>query len=46
MGRFLSLNFWAQAFVSTFVTLTVIYVIKLVAGKYNIPVVSDIAQSV
>lgn len=45
MGIF-SVKFWIQAFVSTFVTLLMIYLIKKVAGSVNIPVVSEVAQAV
>lgn len=46
MGRIFSINFWVQAFVSTFITMLMIYIIKQISGKYNIPVVSDVAQAV
>ena len=39
-------RFWIQAFVSTFVTLLMIYLIKKVAGTVKIPVVSEIAEAV
>ena len=44
--RVFSMNFWIQAFVSTFITMLMIYLIKKVAGTVNIPVVSDVAQAV
>ena len=45
MGIF-SPRFWVQSFVSTFITLLMIYLIKKIAGTVKIPVVSDIAESV
>lgn len=46
MGKFFSLSFWAQAFISTFITLLMIYLIKTVSKKVNIPVVSEVANAV
>lgn len=46
MNRIFSVNFWVQAFVSTFITMLMIYLIKKVAGTVKIPVVSDVAQAV
>lgn len=46
MNRIFSMNFWVQAFVSTFITMTMIYLIKKVNEKVNIPVVSDIVDGV
>lgn len=46
MGNILSPRFWVQCFVSTFMTMVVIYLIKMIAGKFSIPVVSDIAEAV
>lgn len=46
MGRIFSINFWVQTFVSTFITMLVIYAIKKVASQYNIPVVSTVAEGV
>lgn len=45
MGIF-SMKFWVQAFVSTFITMLMIYLIKTISSKVNIPVVSDVAQAV
>lgn len=45
MGMF-SIKFWVQAFVSTFVTLLMIYLIKKITGKFDIPVVSEVANAV
>jgi hypothetical protein len=44
--RIFTVNFWVQAFVSTFITMIMIYLIKKIAGTVNIPVVSDVAQAV
>lgn len=41
-----SLNWWISTLVSTLVTMAFIYIIKKFTAKVNIPVVSDIAQSV
>lgn len=46
MGRIFSVNFWIQAFVSTFITMLMIYLIKQIAVKWNIPVVSTVANEV
>lgn len=46
MGRIFTVNFWVQAFVSTFITMLMIYLIKKVAGTVKIPVVSDVAEAV
>ena len=46
MNRIFSINFWVQTFVSTFITMLVIYFIKKIAGAVNIPVVSDVANAV
>lgn len=45
MGIF-SVKFWVQAFVSTFITMLMIYLIKKISGTVNIPVVSDVANAV
>ena len=46
MNKIFSVNFWVQTFVSTFITMLMIYFIKMIATKWNIPVVSDVAQAV
>ena len=46
MSKILSPSFWLQAFISTFMTMLMIYLIKKVAGTVKIPVVSDIADAV
>ena len=46
MRRLLTPSFWLQLFISTFMTMVMIYIIKMVAGKFQIPVVSNIAESV
>lgn len=44
--RIFSVHFWVSAFVSTFMTMLMIYLIKKVAGTVKIPVVSDVANAV
>lgn len=46
MNKIFSPSFWIQAFVSTFITMLMIYLIKKVAGTVQIPVVSDVANAV
>lgn len=46
MNGIFTIRFWVQAFVSTFITMLMIYVIKSVSGKFNIPVVSDVADAI
>ena len=46
MGKILTPSFWIQAFVSTFITMVMIYIIKTIANKVSIPVVSDVANAV
>lgn len=46
MSGIFSVRFWVQAFISTFITMLMIYVIKMIAGKTNIPVVSDVAEAI
>lgn len=46
MSRIFSINFWVQTFVSTFITMIFIYLIKKIAGTVNIPVVSEVASAV
>lgn len=41
-----SINFWVQTFISAFVTMCCIYIIKRVTQAVDIPVVSNIAQEV
>lgn len=46
MGKILSINFWVQTFISTFITMIMIYIIKQIANKTNMPVVSDVANAI
>lgn len=46
MGKILSINFWVQTFISTFITMVMIYIIKQIANKTNMPVVSDVANAI
>ena len=41
-----SLNWWVSTFVSTLVTMCFIYLIKKTTAKFNIPLVSTVAQEV
>lgn len=45
MNKIFSVNFWVQLFISTFMTMVMIYLIKLITAKINIPVISNIAQN-
>ena len=46
MRRLLSVNFWLQLFLSTFMTMVMIYLIKKLSSKVNVPIVNDIVESV
>lgn len=46
MHKFFTLSFWVQLFLSTFMTMLMIYLIKRINEKTNIPVVSDIVKGV
>lgn len=46
MSRLFSINWWISQFISVFMTMVFIYLIKLMLGKVNIPIASDIAESV
>lgn len=46
MGALLKPSFWIQLFLSTFLTMLMIYLIKQTSNKLNIPVVKDIAEAV
>lgn len=46
MNRLFSLNWWVNMFVSTLMTMVFIWMIKRITSAVNIPVVSDIANSV
>lgn len=46
MNRIFSVNFWLQTFISTLITMFMIYLIKKMAGAVNIPVVSEVASAV
>ena len=39
-------SWWFSMLTSTFMTMLFIYIIKWAAGKVNVPVVSDVVQSV
>ena len=42
MKRILSFDFWIQAFISTFITMLMFYILKQMSKKVEIPVVSTI----
>lgn len=44
--RLFSPGFWISTFISTFVTMLFIYWIKILSAKFNIPVVSKVAEAV
>lgn len=46
MSKLFSINWWISQFVSVFMTMVFIYLIKLMLGKVNIPIASDIADAV
>ena len=41
-----SINWWLSTFISTLITMVFIYIIKKFTANVNIPVISDVAQSV
>ena len=45
MKKIFSMSFWVQLFISTFMTMVMIYIIKSVTARVNIPIVSNIAQA-
>lgn len=44
--KILTATFWIQLFISTFMTMLMIYIIKSLTAGRNIPVVSKVAESV
>lgn len=46
MSKLFSPNWWISQFISVFMTMVFIYLIKLMLGKVNIPIASDIADAV
>lgn len=44
--RIFSVSWWVGMFINTFVTILFIYIIKMIAGKVNVPVVSKIVEEV
>lgn len=46
MSKLFSINWWISQFISVFMTMVFIYLIKIMLGKVNIPIASDIAESV
>lgn len=39
-------KWWVNMFIQTFLTMVFIYLIKSIAGKVNVPIVSDVVASV
>ena len=46
MNRIFTVSFWVQLFLSTFMTMVMIYLIKKANEKVKLPVVSDIVEGV
>lgn len=46
MSKLFSVKWWVSQFISVFMTMVFIYLIKLMLGKVNIPIASDIADAV
>ena len=46
MNRIFTVSFWVQLFLSTFMTMVMIYLIKKANAKLNLPIVSDIVEGV
>lgn len=46
MGKVFTVSFWIQLFISTFMTMLMIYLIKKANEKVKLPVVSDIVEGV
>lgn len=46
MRKLFSINWWVNQFVVVFITMVFIYLIKLFLGKVNVPIASDIAESI
>ena len=46
MGRIFTMSFWVQLFISTFMTMLMIYLIKKANEKVKLPIVSDIVENV
>lgn len=42
MKRMMSIDFWVQAFISTFITMLMFYILKQMNKKVEIPVVSTV----
>ena len=46
MNQLFSPKWWMNQFISCFITMCFIYLIKMIAGNGNIPFVSAVAESV
>lgn len=46
MRQIFSFSFWLQALISTFFTMILIFMIKQLTARVNVPVISNIANAV
>jgi len=46
MGRLLSLSFWMQVILATIFTMIMIYLIKKVSTRYNVPVLATVSEGI
>lgn len=46
MNKIFTVSFWLNLFLSTFMTMLMIYLIKRMTSKVNIPIVNDIVDGV
>ena len=46
MNQLFSPKWWMNQFISCFITMCFIYLIKMIAGNWNIPFVSNVAEAV
>lgn len=44
--RIFSVNFWVGAFINTFITIICLYLLKMLFAKVQVPVVSEVVESV
>lgn len=46
MNQLLSPKWWINQFITVFMTMVFIYLIKMIATKFSIPLVSQVAEAV
>lgn len=46
MSRFMSPSFWVGVIVATIFTMIMIYAVKKVSTKYNVPVLSTVSEGI